>query len=450
MKAVIIAGGQGKRMWALTKDMPKPMIELAGKPILQHQIELVERYGLHQIIILSGYKSEVIENYFCSGAAYGVNIQYVRENAPLGTAGAVKQLENTLDDDFLVLYGDIMLDIDLDSLISFHLNTKSLATIVVHPNDHPADSDLLEVDDDSKVTTFHSKPHDKNKFYRNMVNAGVYVFGHEIFRHIPEGTFSDFGKDIFPQILKIGKVICVYRSAEYIKDVGTLERLREVEKDFISGKVARLNKKNKRAAVFMDRDGVLNEEDYPLISLKQFKLLDGAGEAVRKINESGLLAILVTNQPIIAKGFISEEQLNVIHAKLDSELGKAGGYLDKIYYCPHHPEKGFEGEIAELKIECECRKPGTGMIESAVKEFNIDVEGSFVIGDRTADIAAGAGAGMKTILVKTGFAGSDGKYISEPDYIFENISEAVEFIVDNNEKQNANEEDRAVKYGSVN
>ncbi len=433
MKAVIIAGGQGKRMGALTENTPKPMIALAGKPILQHQIEMLARGGLNQVIILSGYKGEVIKNYFGDRSAYRVNIQYIREDAPLGTAGAVKQLEDTLTDDFLVLYGDIMLDIDLDSFVSFHLNKKSSATIVVHPNDHPADSDLLDIDDECKVTAFYSKPHDKHKFYRNLVNAGLFILSPQIFKYIPENTFSDFGKDIFPKLIEKGEPIYAYGSAEYIKDVGTIERLKEVERDVIEGRVAKLNKKNKRRAIFLDRDGVINYEDYPLISAGQIKLLSGVADAVKRINKSGFLCIVATNQPVIAKGLISKEELNIIHAKLDSDLGSSGAYLDKIYYCPHHPQRGFEGERAELKIECKCRKPGTALLQKATEEFNIDMAGSFFVGDRTVDIMTGINAGLTTILVKTGYAGKDGKYDCQPDYIFNNLYGAVDFILNQNE-----------------
>jgi histidinol-phosphate phosphatase family protein len=450
MKAVIIAGGQGKRMGTLTEDTPKPMITLAGKPILQHQIEAVKRYGLNQIIILSGFKGDVIKNYFGDGGAYGVNIQYLRENAPLGTAGAVKQLENIVFDDFLVLYGDIILDIDFDSLISFHLNKKTAATIVVHPNDHPADSDLLEVDDDGKVTAFYNKQHDKNKFYRNLVNAGVYILSPQIFKFIPKNKFSDFGKDIFPKLIKCGQPVSAYHSAEYIKDVGTIERLKEVEKDVIDGKVARLNKKNKRRAIFLDRDGVLNNEDYPLISTEQIKLLPGAAEAVKKINKSGLLSIVVTNQPVIAKGFVSEEDLNIIHGKLESELGDNGAYLDKIYYCPHHPERGFERERPELKIRCKCRKPETALLKKAIEEFNIDAGNSFLIGDRTVDIMTGYKAGLTTILVKTGFAGKDNQFDCRPDYTFENLCQAVDFIINQNDSPIKEEAHNVINAGAIN
>ncbi len=420
-------------MGTKTEDVPKPMIPLVDRPILEYQIELLKKYNINQVTMLTGYKAEKIEEYFGDGSRYGLQISYVKENQPLGTAGAVKQLEQQINEDFLVLYGDIILDIDIDSFISFHKANKGAATITAHPNDHPFDSDLIETDTNNRVTAFHSKPHKKNTYYRNLVNAGVYILSSTIFEYIPEGSCCDFGKDIFPALLKAGEPIFAYRIAEYIKDIGTIERLKEVEGDFQNGKVATLNRKNKRRAIFLDRDGVINYEVDMLQSAEELELLPGTAEAISEINKSEYLAIAVTNQPQIAKGFINEEQLEHIHARLEGELGLNRAYLDRIYYCPHHPEKGFEGERVELKIECECRKPKTGMIEKAVKEFNIDTEHSFLIGDRTVDIMAGINAGLTTILVRTGFAGKDGKYQCEADFVFENLFEAVDFILNKQE-----------------
>ena len=416
-------------MGYVTKDIPKPMISLARKPILEYQIELSKRYGVKDLIILTGYKHEVIESYFKDGSKWGVNIDYSHEIIPLGTAGALKEIESNLKDDFLVFYGDVIMDVDLDSFISFHLEKKSLATIAVHPNDHPQDSDLVEVNEKGRVIAFHSKPHNQGKFYRNLVNAAFYIFSPSILKYIKKGKYSDFGRDIFPKMLDSGEYFYAYNTTEYIKDIGTKARLKAVENDVMSGKVTRLNKTNLQKAVFIDRDGVLNKEVDNLSNLRDFELLSGVVEALKKLNKSNYLSVVVTNQPVIAKGFASEEDLYKIHCYMESLLGDQHAYIDRIYYCPHHPDKGFEGERKKYKIECNCRKPKTGMIEQAKKDMNIDLEKSFIIGDRTVDIITGINAGLKTILVKTGYGGEDGKYQCEPDFIFEDLNEAVDFIV---------------------
>jgi histidinol-phosphate phosphatase family protein len=181
--------------------------------------------------------------------------------------------------------------------------------------------------------------------------------------------------------------------------------------------------------VFFDRDGTLNFEVNHLSHLNQLTLLDGASEAIRRINRSGILAIGVTNQPVLARGDLTSEGLKKIHARLDSLLGKDGGYLDRMYICPHHPDKGFFGEVSELKIKCSCRKPETGLFDLAVKELNISRRDSWIVGDTTSDILAGKRAGLRTILVNTGYAGRDFKYNVAPDFLARNLTDAIDWIL---------------------
>jgi histidinol-phosphate phosphatase family protein len=429
MKLAIIAGGKGTRLGL--KDIPKPMVEIAGKPLLEYQIELAKKYDINDIYILSGHLSEVIINYFGNGEAFGVSITHIVEERPLGTGGAVKQLQKIITDRFLVFYGDTILDIDIDELLRFDNIEDSIATILVHPNDHPYDSDLLDVDDKDHVISFSPKPHSDFAYKKNLVNAALYILSPEVFNYIPDDRPSDFGKDIFPHLLSHKNKIRAYRSAEYIKDMGTPERFEKTKHDLISGKVSRLNRTNKRKAVFLDRDGVINKEVVDLRNAEQFELIDESALAIKKINKSEYLSIVITNQPGIAKGFFTYETLSTIHNKMDTLLGKEGAYIDNLYFCPHHPEKGFAGEIPDLKIDCECRKPKPGLIYVAADKHNIDLKNSFFIGDRYADIMAGKNAGLRTVLVKTGYAGSDKeKYSIEPDYTFKNLNEAINFIIE--------------------
>jgi len=430
MNVVILAGGKGTRMGTSTLNIPKPMISLAGKPILEYQVELAKRYFLNDLIILTGYKHNVIKDYFKDGSAWGVSIQYSDESYPLGTSGAIKKIEDMLHEDFLVFYGDIIMDVDLESLISFHNKRHAIATVVVHPNDHPYDSDIVEINDENKVIAIHNKPDKKGAYLKNLVSAALYVLSPAILKYIEKEKYSDFGKDVFQKLIRNGEPIYAYITHEYIKDIGTKERLKEVEKDVLSSRVRKLNRENKQKAIFLDRDGVLNYEVNDLKNADKLKLLPGTTEAIKKINKSDYLSIVATNQPLIAKGFASEDDLHRIHAKLDTILGMDNTYIDRIYYCPHHPEKGFKGENKSYKIDCICRKPNTGMIKKATKEINIDTDASFIVGDRTVDIKTGLNSGLKTVLVRTGYAGTDGKYQCEPDFIFENLKESVDFILD--------------------
>jgi D,D-heptose 1,7-bisphosphate phosphatase len=429
MKLVIIAGGKGTRLGL--KDIPKPMVKIHNKPLLEYQILLAKKYNINDIYILSGYLSGVIIDYFGDGSRWGVNIIHVIEDIPLGTAGALKQLEKKLNNRFMVFYGDTIMDIDLDTFIRFDAkNEYSIGSIIVHPNDHPYDSDLLEINKINKVTAFYSKPHEKNIYYANLVNAALYILSPRIFEYIEADLMLDFGKDIFPKIIQ-SEDIFAYKTTEYLKDMGTPKRLKKVENDLSSGKVKRLNKQTKQKCIFLDRDGVINKEVDNLANIYDFEIIKGVAEAIRILNKSEYIVIVVTNQPVVAKGLISEQQLKQIHKKMDSILGESGAYFDDLYYCPHHPEKGFDGEIEALKINCECRKPKGGMLKSASDDYNIDLNESWIIGDRYTDIKAGYNEGCKTVLLKTGHAGNDkNKYKNlEANFIFNTLNDAVNYIL---------------------
>ena len=431
MDAVILAGGRGTRLKNLTNTLPKPLIKIGKKPLLEHQINLLKDYGFNKIWILSGYLGEKIKDYVGDGSKWSVKINNIIESKLLGTAGALKQLGGKINMDFMVFSGDVMLDMDLKTLVKFHKNkTGKIATIVIHPNDHPYDSDLVTVNKDYKVTSFlirQSKSQPKNLLLRNLANAGIFVFSPKIFEVIKKNEFSDLERDIFPKILAKREGIYAYNTAEYIKDVGTLARLTIVRHDYNSSKIAKLNLKNKQKAIFLDRDGtILKQDGIHNVTLFKFKLYPFVVEAIKKINRSGFLAIVITNQPAIAKGFISEAEVEKNHKKLETELGKKGAIVNGIYYCPHHPEKGFEGELKKFKIKCSCRKPKTGLIKKAVRDFNIDLKKSFFIGDSTTDAKCAQNAGIKFIGVKTGYGLQDNKYKFSRNFVlFKNLSEAV-------------------------
>src|SRR3989344_900785 len=196
MKALILAGGRGERMGKITENLPKPMLKIGGLPILERQINLLKRYGFKEVIILTHYLSKIIERHFKN------RVSYFQEKVPLGTVGGIKELEDKLKKDFIVLYGDKMLDIDINKLAKFHKNKKSACTLVLHPTSHMEDSDMVEIDKNQRIIAFHSKPHPPNRYFRNLVNAAVYVMSPKILKYIRKGAKADFGKDIFPKIVK--------------------------------------------------------------------------------------------------------------------------------------------------------------------------------------------------------------------------------------------------------
>lgn len=417
MKTVIMAGGRGTRISSVASDIPKPMIKIGDKPVLEHEIECLRSQGFTDLIITVSHLGHIITDYFGDGKKFGVNIEYYFEKKPLGNAGALFKLKEKLTEDFLLLNADAVFDVDFNRMVRYHREKGALVTLFTHPNSHPYDSGLIIAGDDKSVMKWLAKEDERPQWYRNRVNAGLHVVSPEIFGMVdidPDeiGRTSENGKtvkvDLDRQLLKplagTGRMFC-YDSPEYVKDMGTPERYAGVCRDFRDGKVRAKNLSNKQRAVFLDRDGTLNKYVGFLRDIDDFELLPGVAQAVRAVNDSGYLAIVVTNQPVIARGEVTEEQLKEIHNKLETLLGLEGAYLDAIYYCPHHPHKGFEGEIPELKFDCGCRKPKTGMLERAADDFNIDLSASWMVGDSENDIKCGLNAGCKTALIGSGSFG---------------------------------------------
>jgi histidinol-phosphate phosphatase family protein len=185
-----------------------------------------------------------------------------------------------------------------------------------------------------------------------------------------------------------------------------------------------------RRAVFLDRDGTINRDVDLLKRPEELELLEGAADAVRRLNHAGYLAVVITNQSVVARGGVTLEGLDRIHARLEQLLGVHEAYLDRIYACPHHPDPGNAGHVAEFAVTCDCRKPATGSIDAACRDMAIGRRESWFVGDTTSDIEAGRRANLRTILVQTGHAGRDGKFPFDPGYVVADLAAAVSWILD--------------------
>ena len=411
MKVVIMAGGKGTRMLSIASDIPKPMIPIEGRPVLEREIECLCEQGFTDILITVGHLGNVIMDYFGDGLKFGVHITYYFEKEPLGNAGALFQVKDQLTDDFLLLNADAMFDIDFNRFVQYHKTHDAVATLFTHPNSHPYDSGVIIADEHMAVRKWLAKEDERPEYFKNRVNAGLHVLNKKILEQTVEGGKIDLDRQLLKPLAGTGQMYC-YDSPEYVKDMGTPERYYAVCKDFANGIVKARNLKNRQKAIFLDRDGTINEYVGFLTDIKEFHLLDGVAEAIRKINASGYLAIVVTNQPIIARGEVSFTELQEIHNKMETLLGAEGAYIDAIYFCPHHPDKGFEGERVEYKISCDCRKPKPGMLLKAAEDFNIDLSRSWMVGDGKNDVEAGKNAGCKTVLIGTEDYGQDRKVSS--------------------------------------
>ena len=398
MKVVIMAGGKGTRISEISKDVPKPLIKIGDKPILEHELLCLKKQGFTDILITVSHLGDQIINYFGDGSKLGIHIDYFFEKEPLGNAGALFEIKDKLTDDFLLLNADSLFDIDFKRFVEYHKAKGGLATLFTHPNSHPYDSGVIIADSNNLVVRWLNKEDDRPKWYKNRVNAGLHILSKKLISNRPDTPKVDLDRQILKPLAGSGQMFC-YDSPEYVKDMGTPDRFYHVLEDYKNGFVTSRNLLNKQKAIFLDRDGTINKFVGFLRDIDDFELLDGVTDAIKKINNSGYLAIVVSNQPVIARGEVSFEQLDEIHNKMETLLGNEGAFLNAIYFCPHHPDKGFEGERPEFKFDCDCRKPKPGMLLKAAKDFNIDLSQSIMIGDDENDVLAGNAAGCKSFIV---------------------------------------------------
>ena len=374
------------------------MFPLCGKPVLLHQIQCLRQQGIINLTLTIGHLGSQIRDYFGDGSGFGVRIDYIEEKEPLGTAGALYYLKGRVTDDFLLINGDLIFDVDFGRLMDFHKGHKAMVTLLAHPNDHPYDSGIILADGDGKVSGWLTKE-DKREWYHNCVNAGLHVLSPVLLESMTAPKKMDLDREILKPRIPSGQIF-IYRSPEYVKDMGTPERIAQVEQDLETGLVQRKNLGQKQRAFFLDRDGTINKYVGFLRKPEEFELLNGVAEAIRRINQSGYLAIVVTNQPVIARGEVTWEGLDEIHRKMETLLGQEGAYLDDIFVCPHHPDRGFPGERLEYKMDCDCHKPKPGMLRKAAEKYNIDLAESWMIGDSQRDVVAGMAAGCQTVLLQ--------------------------------------------------
>ena len=425
MLAIVIPiGGEGSRVSNLTKGKAKAELNIyKNKKIIDFQVQQVSKLK-RKIIFLSNPKFITLNNYIKKKYNY-LNVEILNEDKKLGTGGCLNALKKFNFRTFLIIYGDLIFNIDLKKIINFHRKKKSECTLVVHPNNHPFDSDCIEVDKESKSKKIFFKPH-SNKIVPNLCFSGIQVINKKLLSFVKMNKFQDFSKDILKKNENKIKIFA-YNTREYIKDAGTPERIIQIRKELKTFKYKKGNINKKIPAIFLDKDGVINKlnKNKNYQDINKFEV--NALKAIKIINETGYLVIIVTNQPAIAKGIITENFfLNDVN-KLSYKLSKYKAFFDKLYYCPHHPEKGFENEIKKLKFNCNCRKPRNGLFLKAIKNLNIDIQKSYVIGDQLSDYLASKKTNLKFIGVNNPKVFKNNKILYK-----KNLYVAVEYIFKKN------------------
>ena len=306
MQAVILAGGKGTRLHPLTSKIPKPMVKVFDKPVLEHTIELLRHHGIRDMVITVSYKAEHIMDYFGNGSKWGVNIQYFLEDVPLGTAGGLRHIQPLIKDTFVVISGDAVTDFDLTSALEFHRKRSSIATLLTYNVDDPSQFGIVHSSDDGKIIRFQEKPK-RSEAFTDTVNTGIYILEPEVISYVPYGSAFDFSKGMFPMLLQNDEPFYSYRTEGYWCDVGNLAQYRNVHFDALMGKV-KLNMSATRVA-----DGIWigdGAEIHPTVKMIG-PLYIGKGAKVRRKSTLGRFAVLGNTSLI-------EEGAQVTHSVIDT------------------------------------------------------------------------------------------------------------------------------------
>jgi D-glycero-D-manno-heptose 1,7-bisphosphate phosphatase len=374
-QAVILAGGLGTRLKPLTDFMPKPMISIHSRPFLEYLLSLLKDNGIHEVVILLGYLHEKISGHFGDGSDFGLRLKYSIGDVSFETGTRIKHAAHLLDDHFLLMYCDNYWPLNLKALTDFHIKQGTCSTVTVYTNKDGLTKNNTFVDHDGYVIKYDKSRKDPDL---NGVEIGFFILSREILQLMPNSNFS-FESVVLPQLI-LKRQLSGYLTDHRYYSIGSFERI-EITEKFLQP----------RKIVFLDRDGVINRKAPKAEYVKnwdEFEFLPGVIEAIQLLSQNAYEIYLVTNQAGIARGIMSEADLNAIHENMKKELGKAGIGISGIYYCPHGWDDG-----------CDCRKPKPRMLFKAANDHHLNLTKAIFIGDDERDAAAGKAAGCRTILV---------------------------------------------------
>ena len=385
-EAIILAGGLGTRLRSVVPDLPKCMAEVAGKPFLYHVTKYYRQQGINKFIFSLGYKHEVIEDYLrkaFSDLTYTVSI----ESDPLGTGGAIYlACSKATSENVLVLNGDTLFEINLQSLSDFHDSKNAACTLALKKMHNTDRYGVVETDDQGRIVSFSEK-----RFYEtSVINGGVYALNVTLFQgdKFPE-KFS-FEKDYLEMYHGKREIYGLIQDGYFI-DIGIPEDFARAQEDLKKDEMLDLKKINSDWSLFLDRDGVINHDKSPYtLNAGEFEFYDGVLEAIKKFSSIFKHILVVTNQRGVGKKLMTENDLLEIHELMTTSVSKSGGRIDKIYYCTaienDHPD----------------RKPNPGMALRAMKDHPaVNKHHSIMVGNNMSDMQFGKAVGMYTVLLTT-------------------------------------------------
>ena len=424
MQAVIICGSKGTRLKSTIGNTPKALVKFNKKENLRRQIEILKKNGVKNFVFLVNNFEHEISSYLKKNFKDKFIIH--KDKDYFGTGGCLYSARNFLKKKFLIIYSDIYFDFNFKRFVNKSIKKKSILSCVVHANDHPQDSDTVDLDNNFYIKKINKKNSGEDKI--NNAISGVYFANKNFlykFKFIKNNNY-DLVNDVVVKLLKKKCNIFAYKSIEYIKDFGTPERINTVTKDIKKNKIKNLNYFYKTKAVFLDRDGVINYENSEPKNLKNFKIFPSALIAIKKLNDNKIPCFIVSNQSGLAKGQFNLSEFFKVIFKLDKKLSEIGAYVDDFLICPHFTKLKYTN--TNESFFSNHRKPNPGMIKTLSKRYGINMKKSFMIGDSDRDILAGKKAGLKTILVASPKI-KDYKLNIYPNYKKNNLYDAVNLVL---------------------
>lgn len=391
--ALILAGGRGTR--SADPSKAKLAQDVGGATLLQWHADLLSESRIERAIIVAGYLADQVRAVARSVTAGDLELEVVEEPEQRGTNAAARfGADHSPDDRFLIILGDILTVFDVDAFLRAWEASARPVAVIVHPSTHPVDSDAAFPSSDGSVRVIR-KGEDRTGV-PNMSSAGVFAVTRDALEQYADA--KDIGSDLLSRAASSDDLFA-FVSSHYFKDTGTPDRLAAATADVAAGTVQRRGARAARPALFLDRDGVITPNHPELHDPALVTLLPGIAEAIGDANRRGIPVIVLTNQPGIAKGFMTEGVHEAVRARMDALLAERGAFVDDYWHCPHHPERGFPGEVPELKIECDCRKPATGLARAAAAQHGIDLARSVMVGDTERDAGLAEATGMAFIHV---------------------------------------------------